>query len=397
MQSMGIFVNQLEEMIVIHLHTAIDVIGYENRYAMALYNIGGGGNPPRSGLVQNQYYVGKILEGGYFHVLKPDRMCSASEFLGYRLVSTCWSELSENEHSLLIALYNHKKLNLDSLSAEIPKETWTRTAKFLDQAGYLCWTGEDQTIELSAIGEIEVHNRIFNFDTSNKLDEENGGIRIQHHSVKDHEIDLAQSSSLSINLDGILIQILTLPNHGAIIHIDHEASQYFHLGRIARDKGFAQFYIDNAPSFSNSQIINTGDKLMTNKDIYLTSLDVERLQKMFSDPNLIQQKAYMQKLKDEINRAVIVDPSKILGDIVTMNSRVQLVDIDTQEEMIVTLVYPEQTNISDGRISILAPIGTAILGYGQGDIIQWEVPDGTRNLRIDDVLYQPEAAGVFIL
>ena len=136
---------------------------------------------------------------------------------------------------------------------------------------------------------------------------------------------------------------------------------------------------------------------MLNKDIYLTSLDVERLQKMFSDPNLITQKSYMQKLKGEINRAVIVDPSKILGDIVTMNSRLRLVDIDTQEEMIVTLVYPEHTNISEGKISILAPIGTAILGYSQGDIIQWDVPDGTRNLQIDDVLYQPEAAGVFSL
>lgn len=381
----------------IHLHTAIDVIGYENRYAMALYNIGGGGNPPRSGLVQNQHYVGKILEGGYFHVLKPDRMCSASEFLGYRLVSKCWSELSANEHSLLIALYNHKKLNLDSLSTEIPMKTWIQIAKFLDQAGYLRWTGEAQTIELSAIGELEVHNRIFNFDTSNKLAGENGGIRIQHHGVKDHEIDLAQSSTLSINLDGILIRILTLPKHGAIIHIDHKESHRIHLGRIDRDKGIAQVYIDDMPSFSNSQLIKSGDSPMLNKDIYLTSLDVERLQKLFSDPNLITQKLYIQKLKDEINRALIVDSSKILRGIVTMNSRVRLVDVDTQEEMIVTLVYPEDANISEGKISILAPIGTAILGYSQGDIVQWEVPDGTRNLQIDDVLYQPEAAGEYSL
>lgn len=381
----------------IYLDTSKEVIGYENRYAMALYNLGGGGNPPRNGLVQNQYYVGQILEGGYFHVLKPDRMCYISEFLSYRLVSKDWSELSKNERSLLIAVYNRKKLYLENLLTEIPMKTWYKIAKSLDLVGYLSWTGEADTIELSSIGEVEVYNRIVNVDAGNNIIGASSGIRIQHQSLYDHEIDLAQSSTLSINLDGMVIQILSLPEHGAIIHIDHEPSHYIHLGRIDRDKGYAQVYIDGMTSISNSQIISSGDNLMANKDIYLTSLDVERLHKLCGNPDLMTQKPYIQKLKGEINRAIIVDPSKILADIVTMNSKVQLVDIDTEEEMIVTLVYPEHSDISAGKISILAPIGTAILGYSQGDIIQWEVPDGTRNLRINNILYQPEAAGVFNL
>lgn len=381
----------------IHLHTPKDVVGYEGRYAMAFYNMGGGGNPPRNGLTENQYYIGQIIKDGNFRVLKPDRMCCISEFLSYRLVSKCWSELSNNEQSLLIAAYNQKKVNLENLLTEIPMKIRNKIAKSLDQAGYLRWTGEANTVELSTIGEVEVYNHIINANAGDNIIGASSGIRVQHQSLRDHEIDLAQSSTLSINLDGVTIQILSLPDHGAIIHIGHEPSHYIHLSRIDKDKSYAQVYIDSTTSISNSQIINAGDNLMTNKDIYLTNLDVERLQKLYSNPNLMTQKPYIQKLKDEINRAVIVDPSKILADIVTMNSKVQLVDIDTKEEMIVTLVYPEDSDISAGKISILAPIGTAILGYSQGDIVQWEVPDGTRNLRINSILYQPEAAGVFNL
>ena len=76
-----------------------------------------------------------------------------------------------------------------------------------------------------------------------------------------------------------------------------------------------------------------------------------------------------------------------------MNSKVVVFDTDTREKMTCKLVFPSDANIDEGAISVLAPIGTAILGYSKGDIVEWPVPDGIRRIRIDEILYQPEAAG----
>jgi regulator of nucleoside diphosphate kinase len=65
--------------------------------------------------------------------------------------------------------------------------------------------------------------------------------------------------------------------------------------------------------------------------------------------------------------------------------------------MIFTLVYPDHANVTEGRISVLAPIGTAILGCSEGEMVEWEVPDGIRSLKVERILYQPEAAGEYAL
>jgi regulator of nucleoside diphosphate kinase len=80
-----------------------------------------------------------------------------------------------------------------------------------------------------------------------------------------------------------------------------------------------------------------------------------------------------------------------------MNSRVRLRDLDSGEKMQISLVYPSAADASAKKVSVLAPIGTAILGYRTGDTIEWEVPAGVRRLKIEDVLYQPEASGDFSL
>jgi len=67
--------------------------------------------------------------------------------------------------------------------------------------------------------------------------------------------------------------------------------------------------------------------------------------------------------------------------------------LDTGKDEVYQVVYPEDIDIEENKISILAPIGTAILGYKLGDIIEWQVPAGLRRLKIKKVLYQPEAAG----
>ena len=102
--------------------------------------------------------------------------------------------------------------------------------------------------------------------------------------------------------------------------------------------------------------------------------------------------ARIEELEAELNRAIIVDADKIPPDIVTMNSKAYLRDMDTGKDEFYQLVYPEDADIEQNKISILAPIGTAILGYKVGDIIEWKVPAGLRKLKIKKILYQPEAA-----
>ena len=80
-----------------------------------------------------------------------------------------------------------------------------------------------------------------------------------------------------------------------------------------------------------------------------------------------------------------------------MHSTVCLVDRDAGDELTYTLVFPEEANIREAKISIFAPIGTAMLGYRVGDTFEWRVPDGVVRLEVKEILYQPEAAGDYHL
>ena len=99
----------------------------------------------------------------------------------------------------------------------------------------------------------------------------------------------------------------------------------------------------------------------------------------------------------EIDRAEVVSPQDIPNDVITMNSTVSLEDLDTKEEEIYTLVFPENADLRQGKLSVLAPIGTAMLGYEAGDIFEWDVPAGKRKLRVKRILFQPEASGDYDL
>lgn len=138
---------------------------------------------------------------------------------------------------------------------------------------------------------------------------------------------------------------------------------------------------------------------MSEKEILITEMDRKRLIDLILDAESGEYRGsiYLEKLRGELNRAKIVAPQEVPGDVITMNSKVALLDLDTQEEEIYTLVYPENANTNEGKISILAPVGTAMLGYRVGDVFEWEVPAGKRRLRVDKILYQPEAAGDYEL
>jgi len=103
-------------------------------------------------------------------------------------------------------------------------------------------------------------------------------------------------------------------------------------------------------------------------------------------------RAQLEMLEEEMDRAVVVPRHQIPEDIVTMHSRVRILDLRTGEQMVLQLVYPHEAKYAEGKISILAPIGMALLGYPVGAEVQWRVPSGTRHLRIEAVEHQPEAA-----
>lgn len=107
------------------------------------------------------------------------------------------------------------------------------------------------------------------------------------------------------------------------------------------------------------------------------------------------QRRYIDDLEHELERAETVDQTQVHPDVITMNSTVRLCDLDTGEQFECTLVYPNDANSDKNRISVLAPIGTAIIGFRAGDTIEWPVPAGTVRLKVEEVLYQPELEGNF--
>ena len=107
--------------------------------------------------------------------------------------------------------------------------------------------------------------------------------------------------------------------------------------------------------------------------------------------------AHLESLRVELERAEIVEDTEIPADVITMHSRVLVQDLTTGRNSIYILVFPNEANLSLNKVSVLAPIGTALLGYRTGDIIEWNMPGGTRRFFVRDVLYQPEASGETVL
>jgi regulator of nucleoside diphosphate kinase len=131
--------------------------------------------------------------------------------------------------------------------------------------------------------------------------------------------------------------------------------------------------------------------------IYVSKMDLERLTRLIEitrerDDNSGKLE-YLDRLEEELDRADVVDPKDVPSDVITMRSKVRLKDLSTGEEMVYSLVFPTEANLDEGKISVLAPIGTAMLGYSRGDVIEWEVPSGVRRLKVEQVIYQPESAG----
>lgn len=138
---------------------------------------------------------------------------------------------------------------------------------------------------------------------------------------------------------------------------------------------------------------------MEERAIYITKSDLRRLQEVVQIAKKFKYLDHnnLKKLEQELARAMIVESTDVPPDVVTMNSKVELLDLDRNERMIFTLVFPNDADINQGKISILAPIGAAIIGYRVDDTVIWQVPAGQRRIKIQKVIYQPEASGNYHL
>ncbi len=135
----------------------------------------------------------------------------------------------------------------------------------------------------------------------------------------------------------------------------------------------------------------------TRNAIHITSQDKQRLDDLLAevDASNSRSRGDLLALTQELERAVVVDPHEVPKDVVTMNSRAEMVDLESDEIVTFTLVFPPDANIDEERISVLAPIGAGMLGYRVGDEFEWKVPQGVRRMKVTRVHYQPEAAGDF--
>ncbi|MBO1928077.1 nucleoside diphosphate kinase regulator [Thiomicrorhabdus sp. 6S2-11] len=132
-------------------------------------------------------------------------------------------------------------------------------------------------------------------------------------------------------------------------------------------------------------------------EITVSSVDLDRLYSLLDSlpKNSI---AGLDDLEEELSRAKIVKPKDMPPNVVTMNSTVQFVIESTNKEFELTLVYPQNMNADGKTISILAPVGSALLGLSIGDSIEWPKPGGgTLNVKITAVTYQPERSGDYQL
>jgi regulator of nucleoside diphosphate kinase len=100
----------------------------------------------------------------------------------------------------------------------------------------------------------------------------------------------------------------------------------------------------------------------------------------------LRDQEHLQELKAELERALVLDAAQLPPDVITLDAQVQVLDLTSGERKEYVLVVPTEANVSANRISVLAPLGTALLGFREGDEVEWEMPGGLRRLRIERVI-----------
>lgn len=134
-------------------------------------------------------------------------------------------------------------------------------------------------------------------------------------------------------------------------------------------------------------------------NIIINRLDYTRIKNCINDAREFRSVSLAEAntLLKELDSATIVEPADVPADVVTMNSIVKLSFLNNNKQVQFRIVYPKQANLRENKISIFSPIATALIGYKAGDEVEWIVPAGLTKIRIDEIIYQPEAAGEYNL
>lgn len=135
------------------------------------------------------------------------------------------------------------------------------------------------------------------------------------------------------------------------------------------------------------------------KQIFVTDFDMKRYKWLLNNSAKFDStyNKHLKELELELQNAVVVDPKDIPPDVITMHSKFSIRDLITNEESVYTLVFPFDADIEQKKLSILDPIGVAVIGYRKGDVVEWEVPEGKRKIMIEKIIYQPEAEGNYYI
>ncbi|MFD2786756.1 nucleoside diphosphate kinase regulator [Hymenobacter rubripertinctus] len=128
------------------------------------------------------------------------------------------------------------------------------------------------------------------------------------------------------------------------------------------------------------------------KAILVTKADHVRLLELVAAERQLSGTRVIGRLSSELHRATLVDSAAVPADVITMNSVVRLRELTSQMALEITLVYPKEADVARRKISILAPVATAVLGRRVGDNVTWPLPKGLATYQIEALLHQPEAA-----
>lgn len=134
--------------------------------------------------------------------------------------------------------------------------------------------------------------------------------------------------------------------------------------------------------------------------IWVTKTDLERLVNLIAITRDREERELYQsvdKLEEKLELAEVAASENIPSSVITMRSKMRLKDLDTGEDYFYTLVFPSEAKFEEGKLSILSPLATAILGYRIGDTIEFQAPARARRLKVLEILYQPESAGDYNL
>jgi regulator of nucleoside diphosphate kinase len=133
---------------------------------------------------------------------------------------------------------------------------------------------------------------------------------------------------------------------------------------------------------------------MKERTILIIFADMSRLRRLLESAiNLFRHdRPYLDALKHELEAAKVVENEELPRDLVTLNSRVHIRDLDTKKEMVCSVVFPKDSYVSADRLSVLAPIGTAVLGRRVGDIFECRVPAGIRRFKLEGIETEASAS-----